>query len=291
MPRSSSSSETFFSEGHDDESKRKKKKGASTKKDKKASKQQELLREELDEEIATKIAEGISKALQRPDVIRMITDATIISFKKALALELEPLNAKIGEIHDALTKDEESLAQLRTKVVVMEKELVEFRAQTANKEKLAASINALSDRRNNVVITGITEGDTEEKCEEEIKSFADKIGCTLGSLTARRLGKKREDGQPRSVLVQLASFWDKRKLMATRMSLRAAGFEKVFINEDLTKDQASLFFEARQARKTNDNIKSTWTENGIIYIRVVGQPSPQQISSKEELAPFLNNGN
>ena len=77
--------------------------------------------------------------------------------------------------------------------------------------------------------------------------------------------------------------------MSARMSLRDAGLANVFINEDLTKEQASLFYEARQARKSCSEIKSAWTENGSVYIRSEAQTRPLLIRAKEDLALFQSN--
>ena len=61
--------------------------------------------------------------------------------------------------------------------------------------------------------------------------------------------------------------WDRRKVYSSRLGLRNLEMARsVFINEDLTKTTADLFYEARQIRRRN-LIKSCWTEGGVLHIR------------------------
>ena len=108
------------------------------------------------------------------------------------------------------------------------------------------------------------------------------VGYSIGNFSARRLGKAKENGNPRLVMVNLCSVWDKRRIMSARFSLRNCGHEGIFINEDLSKEQAILFYEARMARKA-ETVVSAWTENGATYVRVAGKAAPVKIEKKEDL--------
>ena len=64
----------------------------------------------------------------------------------------------------------------------------------------------------------------------------------------------------------------------------------IYVNEDLTKKTAELFYHARMAKRSN-LIKSCWTEGGILSVRKING-TVKEISSIDELKAFtLQNPN
>ena len=68
----------------------------------------------------------------------------------------------------------------------------------------------------------------------------------------------------------------------------AKDYKNVFINEDLTEEQADLFFLGRTAKKQG-LIKTAWTMNGATFISKIvnGEKEMQEVSSKEHLKLLL----
>ena len=306
MSTSSESSEAFFS-GFDE---KKKKRKTNKKKKKKGTPSHESeedielkdqiakhiavciskAMEGLNVEVAKQIAEGVSKSIQRPEAIKMITDATFKSFKKSLNEELNPIKEQITALNEARKKDEDSLSTTQSQVQDLKNQVTELKKElygvkTTSKKQEIVQQQAQSGRQNNIVLSGIAEDENEnnEITHDKFNKLIEKMGCHVSSFSTRRLGRKRDDDKPRFILVAFDNFWDKRKVIATRMSLRDNGYENVFINEDLTKDQATLFYKARLAKKDQPKIKSTYTENGVVYIRIDGRPNPQPIINLEDL--------
>ena len=58
------------------------------------------------------------------------------------------------------------------------------------------------------------------------------------------MGKKNKNKQ-RLIVVEFASIWDHRKLYAASTELKTRGFEVSYINEDMSKEQAEILFNAR----------------------------------------------
>ena len=66
--------------------------------------------------------------------------------------------------------------------------------------------------------------------------------------------------------------------------------QRIFINEDLTKEQQDLFHKTRRMAKQN-NVKSVWTFNGAIYIKEDEATSPTIIADElklEQYSTFLS---
>jgi hypothetical protein len=94
--------------------------------------------------------------------------------------------------------------------------------------------------------------------------MTNKIDVKMGQYTASRIGK---NAGKRPIKICCTSYWDKRKIFAKRTSLKEAGYNNVFVNEDLSKGQAEVFFHSRKA-KQQKLIQTTWTQNGSIYVKM-----------------------
>ena len=148
---------------------------------------------------------------------------------------------------------------------------------------------ALLSRLNNIVITGVAES-TDENLQTKLREITGALECQIDSFKAKRLGKKNENvSRPRQILVQLGSHWDRKKLYAARSKLNGykdtngqTPYDKVFFNEDLDKQQASLFYKGRQAKK-NGLIKSIWTYGSQVYFARLGSEAPIALTSESQL--------
>ena len=76
------------------------------------------------------------------------------------------------------------------------------------------------------------------------------IGINVSQFQATRMGKENKDKR-RPILVEFANIWDRRRVHAARTKLKSRGYKGIYINEDLTKEQAEIFYYARQAKKKN----------------------------------------
>ena len=108
-----------------------------------------------------------------------------------------------------------------------------------------------AERANNVVIFGLTEV-TERSTHSVKEEISDLFNTKLGQpevqiVSARRLGRLEQiRSKPRPVLVSLVSFSDKAKVMKNKKKLAST---KIFINHDLTKEQAVQEKRLRDIRK------------------------------------------
>ena len=84
---------------------------------------------------------------------------------------------------------------------------------------------------------------------------------------SHRVGKKRPGGAPRPVLVKFISYNIRHRFFEARKKLKNhSTLRKVYINEDLTRQNNRLAYEARQLRKQGA-ITDTFTRDGHIYVK------------------------
>lgn len=101
---------------------------------------------------------------------------------------------------------------------------------------------------------------------------------------SHRVGRPRNTGKPRDIIVKFASYRTRRKVYEARTKTKDNGYRGVFINEDLTKSRSNLLLKARQMVKHN-NLKSAWSSDGNILVRDI-RDVKHRITSVGELAKF-----
>ena len=147
------------------------------------------------------------------------------------------------------------------------------------------------------MISGVDES-TNEDLQKKIKDIATAVDCELDAFKAKRIGKKSESNpKPRQILVELGNHWDRKKLYAARSKLTSytveandestKPYKKVFFNEDLDKQQASLFYKGRLAKK-NGLIKSIWTFGCQVYFAKLGSQTPIALTAESQLPAQVN---
>ena len=115
-------------------------------------------------------------------------------------------------------------------------------------------------RRNSVRISGVAEN-------INITSFVqEKLNIDISNHTDRYhpVGKPRQDGKPRPLLLKLTSHAVKTAIMQKRSQLRGTG---CYINEDLTRLRNEIAYNCRLQKK-GKKIKDTWTRDGCIFVKL-----------------------
>jgi hypothetical protein len=235
--------------------------------------------------IKTEIKEAFRDPEFQGDLVSLMKTALCEEFGiKVTALEgrVTALVGHVQTLEASHTVMAERIQTLEAKQPALANQVQTLEArQTSTQQR---TIMAQSGKANNVLINGIAET-TDESPEALVKNMATAINVKLGAFTAKRIGKVA-DNKTRSILVCCNTYWDKRKLYAARTTLQDNNYADVYINEDLPSKQAELFFRARQARKQK-LIKSAWTENGLITIRIAEGGQALTIGSIEKLTELV----
>ena len=168
-------------------------------------------------------------------------------------------------------------------------------------------INALEayNRRDNVVITGLPVAsyaeaasfpttDSRERemehaavTEQSVLKLCQELQVPIAASDisiAHRLKKKPKDQGPPAVIVRFTNRKAREMVFAARLKLKRRQGPPIFINEDLTKCTADLFFKARRLVK-DGIIYSAWTSSGTVYIKKTNDLSchPTRILSTNDL--------
>ena len=227
-------------------------------------------------------------ALKSPEIAEMMQSYVTTGLQNFLTHHLAPLqnkvdenerttNEKIQEIHKAMERNERKIHQLEEKC-----------ANTSWPTPTHPNPPEVLPKNNNV-ISGIREemGEDENNITDKINALLQQLRLNIEHFRAQRIGSAtsepwQEDSRPRPILLELANPWDKRKIYAARLNLKALNLKTIYINEDLTKSASEIFYNTRQEKKQN-LIAKTWTNNGTVYVAKIGEKIPVPINSIETL--------
>ena len=201
-------------------------------------------------------------------------------YKSIIQQALEPMKKEIKTLKLRVNKQENDIAELRRK---LEENCKEIRNRedktTTEKNRLEAG-----EKINNLKFTGV--GDTDdpkgkiiEIIKEELKVDIKEEEIEIIPTRLKKTSTKNETEQTNSLsstkattpkatetnkmhIVKFHNIWKKRQIYRNRMQLTS----RIFINEDLTKEKSQIFYQSRNLKKQKA-IKTTWTQDGTVYIR------------------------
>lgn len=183
------------------------------------------------------------------------------AIRECVAEEIDPLQKRLASLELSQNESTDLHAKLSERVEIVESKVDSLKNTPSSQMSNPFPREALA-KRCNLIVSGI-ERTENETVRDLVSDLLTDLNIDLdGSFQARRIGPKDKQNQ---ILVEFSAHWDKRKVYAARLKLANAGREGVFINEDLTKDQKHIFYEARQAAKSK-LISSAWTYDGITHI-------------------------
>ena len=224
---------------------------------------------------------------------------------------LAPLAQRIIDIEERVEKIENKMESANTKTAQQNKE-----AQKRNRQN-DSEINRLNDqierisqelrqlpsqpktvpsspeKINNLVIAGVDEEEGED-VNKKVVELANKLKCELTYFHASRLGQNSRTNEnkkrgPRPILVRFATVWERRKLFACREKLKNTedqSLKQIFINDDLDKEQSTIYYMARKAKKQK-LIYSTWIYQGTVHIAKENKGTPIIIRTRKELTEHI----
>ena len=211
---------------------------------------------------------ALSFAKQMDDYI---TNSAV--FKEAI---LKAFNVAVNEIIKPIN---EEIASLHCQVKMLKSKLTEVTTKANDNEQYS--------RRNNIRIFGLAETEGEDCYDVVLKLCQNDldINVTRDELDrAHRVGKpkKSRDGQtsppPRAMIVKLAGHSVKMKFFRARRKL---GPKRIFINEDLTKENHKLLLYVK--KRCPEGV-SVYSVDGSIMARTSDRV--YRIQRKEDLEKF-----
>ena len=214
-------------------------------------------------------------------------------YKAIIQQAIAPLKKEIKTLKLRVQKQENDINELRIQMAEYNQEIAK-----ANTEK---NRHEAGDKINNLKFTGI--GDTDdpkgkiiEIIKEELKIEINEDEIEIIPDRRQQISTKNETESRRTKpptspqatetttkmhVVKFKNIWKKRLTYRNRIQLRS----RIYINEDLTKEKSQLFYQCRNMKKQKA-IKTTWTQDGTVYIRT-NEDEKLMINNQKELTDAL----
>ena len=137
-------------------------------------------------------------------------------------------------------------------------------------------------RRTCLLLHGVKE-EQREDVETKVKEVLDsKLEIKLDEkdiARTHRLGKKKDDGKPRPIIIRFLSYRQRKKVFDKKRKLKGS---KIVLTENLTKKLYALL----QSCKTKFGFDKVWSYDGRIYI-VDDNEDKQVFTSMDQLTEYL----
>ena len=189
------------------------------------------------------------------------------------------------------------IVQLRSQVSRQAGQIADLRNQLSQQDHRIADLEKLQQhqdtqkRLHNIKVSGLgttSELETKQKFVDIIKTcmnvdlemsdFTARVPPSMPAATSDVNKTTRGSRNPPPITLTFNSIWLRRHLYSKRTSLKGTD---VYLSDDLTKEEGSLFYACRQLSKQK-KIKSTWTFMNKIYVLTTNDERVE-IANKEQL--------
>jgi DNA repair exonuclease SbcCD ATPase subunit len=224
---------------------------------------------------AQQFAEALIEALKNPVIMKTLENMIVLSVSKALDSAVKPLQEKIKQLEEKIEgmlmeaqnnieEQNEKIQQLNKKVQSLSKGVTNISRQNKRLNLKVCGDNLEIQGGNKVasMLVILGQAGIQNVKENDISSL-DKVSVP---------GK---DNKNTYWLIKMKSESAKTNLYSQRTKLKNAE-KKIFLNEDLTKEDAIIFRKARQ-RVKDGLLQSTWTWGGVVFGKCDANGKPFQI--------------
>src|SRR6218665_3721194 len=221
-----------------------------------------------------------------------IIEIVVNQMTAALSEALEKMvNQKVTEGREATIKIcEEKISEVRENMKINEEKVLHLEKYLISLEKRLED-QAIQGRSKSLVIHGLKEDPWVERSFENLNTEMAptrilqrasliqtitnicherlQINLAESDITDARRIAPSKGNNPGQVLVDFSTKYIRDRIYQARTSFktsRGSSEPRIFVNENLTKANANLFFAARSLVK-NKKLSSAWTMNGYVYVK------------------------
>ena len=216
------------------------------------------------------------KSFQRTLQNRKVKDALIAILNEAFLDHMKSLEAQVLADQQKIDKLETELSEVKAEKTTLEIDLQDLQQYTRRKALRIYNPSWIEPRN--------LHKNEQEDTDKLVLELARKLGVQLAPWEIGRFhrdGRPKSVGSPRPVIVKFIGYNIRRRMYEARKELKDTS-PGVYINEDLTRENSKLAYEARQLKR-RQRILDTFTRNGRVYIRCTPEDRPVVIRDMNEL--------
>ena len=187
------------------------------------------------------------------------TSDLILSLEKKLLSRFDGVDKELLNLKDVIIKNLQIENQcLRSKVNFLENKVIHLEINSNHLEQYG--------RRNNLEITGISDDVDDHSLEGKVIEVLKEVQADVSSSdieACHRMGNNKNS--PKKTIVRFINRKHAKKALLNRKILRSNGnFNKIYINENLTKANNFIAYNCRKLKRKD--LRKTYARDGIIHI-------------------------
>ncbi|KAI8493030.1 hypothetical protein Bbelb_290340 [Branchiostoma belcheri] len=242
-----------------------------------AKEKEEVIPNLIEARIKATIESALVSALKQSDVLAAIVPTIVSAVRESVRASIQD---ELEKFQEQLLQRERDLKALNTKFTSLQDAYNNLQVKYNDLEQYS--------RRNCILVSGIPEPPVEGGTDNVGMELAtNKLKCDPPITTqdidrSHRLGKPRNDGKPRPIIVKFVSYRQKSVVMRAKANARAVlTNENLYINDNLTKGNMHLLKDARELVK-GKHLNQAWSYDGKIFVKTLNGER-QMISKQAEL--------
>ena len=185
-----------------------------------------------------------------------------------------------GALTTYVSQLEDKLLAHENKIMTLENNLTRVTSEKCTLERELSQLLQYT-RRNALRITNPAWVEPADQKDDDTDALVLSLAATIRVPLepweigrSHRVGKPRADCVPRPVLVKFISYNVRRRIFESRKKLRdKPALKHIYINEDLTKENSQLAYEARMLKKRG-RLAETYTRDGRVFVKRFPNGSP-----------------
>lgn len=199
----------------------------------------------------------------------------------AIEKSMQMLSDKYDTILEKIQDQDREMSEVKKRVQKLETGM----SKVEEIDDIKVELNKLEQygRLSNLEIHGIPETPNENLLEK-VAMIAEKIGVPRPDSreleAVHRIPSKK--GKTPPVIMRFVNRGDKEQWLKNKNKLREVNGETIYIQENLTAQNRSLFFQVR-ARAKAMKYKFVWCKEGVIYVRKVEGEKAIRIATEKDL--------
>ena len=188
------------------------------------------------------------------------TSDLILSLEKKLLSRFDGVDKELLNLKNVIIKNLQIENQrLRSKVNFLENKVIHLEINSNHLEQYG--------RRNNLEITGISDDVDDHSLEGKVIEVLKEVQVDVSSSDIEACHRiSNNKNSPKKTIVRFINRKHAKKALLNRKILRSNGnFNKIYINENLTKANNFIAYNCRKLKR-NGEIEKTYSRDGIIHI-------------------------
>ncbi len=203
-----------------------------------------------------------------------------------LRKDIQSIEGKVVDMSNKIDDLQQNDARQKRKIEQLQQENAEIRSRLRVFE-IKADATEQNRYEKNLQVVGFPESKDNNDIKQFIKLGKEKLGVKIKASDINqitRLGKRKDTGSPRNVLISFHDKATKEKICVHKKKLASHKDPKrnIYLNDHLTKHRQHLLYAARQLVKSK-RLFAAWCQNGNVLVRKTESGKITQVSDHNDL--------